>query len=258
MTCTSVKDGTVKKAAAGMNLRRFDFVVTIEPAMGESRKVFIEMHKAYSIVDIIHFSETFDEHYNCRNVRNEQDEILSVIHIYILADKCPRLNPACIRVKGSLYYDAVHGQYIDERDLLIEQLSYECVVVQMSQIEYGRNETILDKFLSLFEERRFFYKESYKDYLYKIDDDNIRRIINILHNWVNDPKERQRIEYESEVCRLGEALLNSVRPQFTKIYEETAIIRAETKRICAEIECIRAETKRIHEENETFRAELKK
>jgi hypothetical protein len=151
-----------------------------------------------------------------------------VITIYIVGDRIPEIDTACVRVNRE-YYDAVHEKTIGKRSNFIELLTHDSVVVQTGRIESGRYRTELDKLLSVFEQDHFVGDSGiYKDYKHRVDSENIRRITDILHCCASSAEERQQIEAEHEAWRVYYALVKEerekVNEQIMSLAEKDAII----------------------------------
>jgi hypothetical protein len=220
-----------------LRLMRLDFVATVRTKTGEYKKALIEMQKAFANVDIMRFRNYLAEEYKREDSVNDGREVLPVVTIYIIGDAFPEIDTACVRVNRE-YYDAIHETVIDRRSHFIELLTHDCVIVQTPRIESDRYRTKLDKLLSVFEQKHFTgTEEIYKDYKHVADDDNIRRIIDILHYCASDSEERKQIEAEHEAWRVYHALLKN---ELTKVNEQTKTL-AEKDAIIAEKESIIAE-----------------
>ena len=152
-----------KSDAPLLRLMRLDFVATIKNKKGENKKVLIEMQKALNILDIVRFRDYLGEHYKRQDIINGQPSVLPIINIYILGDKLPIIETACLRVKRK-YYDAVNRKYIKEREFFIESLSHDCVVIKTPRIDSDKHDTKLNRLLTVFEQKNFVDKEIYKDY----------------------------------------------------------------------------------------------
>jgi hypothetical protein len=232
------------KTAPLLRLMRLDFVATVLTKTGERKKALIEMQKAFANVDIMRFRHYLAEEYKREDTVNDRREILPVVTIYIIGDTFPEIDTACVRVNRE-YYDAIHERVINRRSNFIELLTHDCVIVQTPRIESDRYQTKLDKLLSVFEQKHFIdTKEIYKDYKYTIDDDNIRRIIDILHYCASELEERKQIEAEHEAWRVYYALLKNelakVNEQIRDIVEKDVII-AENRIALAEKDAALAE-----------------
>jgi hypothetical protein len=255
------EEGTKKKKpnAPVLSLMRLDFVATIETKTGEYKKVLIEMQKSLSVIDIIRFRDYLGEHYKRRDIVNGQPSVLPIINIYILDDILPIINTACVRVDRE-YYDAVNDKFLTDRDFFIERLSHDCVVVQTPRIDGSRNVTKLDKLLSVFEQKNFVGKEIYKDYPYSIDNEDIRRMIDILHYCASNAEERKKIEAEHEAWRVymlvQQDSLQKMGEQTKSIIEKDNLI-AEKETVIAEKETVIAEKESVIFEQETVIAEQK-
>jgi predicted DNA binding protein len=254
-----------EKHAPLLRLMRLDFVATILTETGEYKKALIEMQKAFANVDIMRFRNYLAEEYKREDATNGRREILPVVTIYILGDAFPDIETACVRINRR-YYDAVHKTFINARNYFIELLTHDSVVVQTPKIESDRYQTKLDKLLSVFEQKYFIdEKEIYKDYKHVIDNENIRRIIDILHYCASEVEERKLIEAEHEAWRVYYALLKNELEKVNKqavtiaekdiIIAENAVALAQKNAALAQKDVILAEKEAelIHEQEEKKR-----
>jgi hypothetical protein len=234
-----------------LRLMRLDFVATVKTESGEYKKALIEMQKAFANVDVMRFRNYLAEEYKREDTFNDKREILPVITIYIIGDAFPDIETACVRVNRK-YYDAIHQKVIGKRNYFIELLTHDCVMVQTPKIESERYETELDKLLSVFEQKHFIgTSEIYKDYKHVIDDENIRRIIDILHYCASDVEERKKIEAEHEAWRVYYALQ---KENLLKIGEQTKIL-AEKDNVIVEKDNVIAEKNNVIVEKNNVIAE---
>jgi hypothetical protein len=232
-----------------LRLFRLDFVATIQTGVNEYTKALIEVQKALKVANLRRFRKYIAEHYRREDVIDNKKVTLPIIGIYILGFELPEISTSCVRVNKS-YYDAIHELPLDTKSHFIERIMHNCVVVQAGKIEKDRYITPLDKLLSVFEQNYFIDagSEITKYFRHPIDDENIRRIIDILHYCASDADERKKIEAEHEAWETYQELLESyekdnmekLEKQSKVIVEQGAII-VETKAALAEKEADLAE-----------------
>ena len=128
-----------------VRLMRLDFVATIKIKTKtdngetyETKKILIEMQKALNILDVVRFRDYLGEHYKRQDIVDGKPDVLPIINIYILDDRLPFVETACVRVNRE-YYDAIHRKYLGRRYPFIECLSHDCVVVQTPRIDSNRH-----------------------------------------------------------------------------------------------------------------------
>lgn len=93
---------------------------------------------------------------------------------------------------------------------------HNCVVVQTNKIEKDRYQTRLGKLLGIFEQDNFVDSEMTKYYHHLVDDENIRRITDILHYCASDANERKKIEAEIEAWETYQELSESTEKTICK------------------------------------------
>jgi hypothetical protein len=207
---TYINDEESKIQAVALRLFRLDCVATIQTGANEYTKALIEVQKALKIANLRRFRKYIAEHYRREDVINNEKVTLPIIGIYILGFDLPEISTSCVRVNKS-YYDAIHELPLDTKSYFIERIMHNCVVVQAGKIEKDRYITPLDKLLSVFEQNYFIDagSEITKDFRHPIDDENIRRIIDILHYCASDVDERKKIEAENEIWETYQELFES-------------------------------------------------
>jgi transcriptional regulator of heat shock response len=242
------------KSVPPVRLMRLDFVAVILTETGEHHKALIEMQKSLEKIDVMRFRNYLAEEYKRYDTVDGKDELLPVIPIYILGDNLPKTQTACFRVIRGDYYDAVHKKNINEQEDFVNLLSHDMVVVQTRKIESNLYEDKLDKLLSVFEQQYFIDdKKIFKDYKHVIDDENIRRIIDILHYCASNVEERKQIEAEHEAWRVYYALVKDEREKITEkdvvIAEKDAVI-AEKEELLARERALRAKLNALTNSNQ--------
>jgi hypothetical protein len=249
---TYTEDEQEKALAVALRLYRLDFVATIQTGDNEYTKVLIKVQKALKITNLSRFRKYIAEQYKRKDVIEDKETNLPIIAIYILGFELPEIETSCVRVNKN-YFDAIHEENMDVKCHFIERIMHNCVVVQTRKIEKERYKTDLDKLLSVFIQDNFVDSEMTKYYHYLIDDENMRRITDILHYCASDAKERSKIEAEIEAWETYQELLeSSEKDNLQKIEEQEAII-AEKEAALAEKEAALA---RERAEKEALLAEL--
>ena len=240
---TYVEEEQSKVQAVALRMYRLDFVATISTGKNaktgkdEYAKVLIEVQKALKLTNLQRFRNYVSTQYKQDSIIDGKKTVLPIIAIYILGFQLPEILTACVRVNKN-YFDAVEDKNLDDvKSHFIERVMHNCVVVQAGRIKKGRYSKALDKLLSVFEQDYFVDGEITKDYAYSIDDENIRRIINVLHFCASDVEERKKIEAEQEAWDTYRELLESAEIENLQTIEQE---RAEKERERAEKEQERA------------------
>ena len=205
---------TYNDRMAGIAVYRLDFIATIKTANNDYKKVLIEIQKAKNSVDLMRFRNYLAEQYK------KEDEIvtesgktksaLPIITIYLLGFKLNEIESSVIKV-NRIYTDLITNTIIKQKSDFIEKLTHDCYVVQIPRIQ-PKLQSKLEVLLTIFEQDYFTDdKEITKDYTYKVDNDLIKNIIDILHHAGTDPIERLEIEKEQEALRVFDAGMRELK-----------------------------------------------
>ena len=183
-----------------LGILRYDFLAIINTKEGH-KKVLIEIQKAKNNTDIMRFRQYLAEQYKRKNVIKAENkktkEVLPIITIYMLGFKLPETKAIAIAVSRH-YRDMIDSKELNIKSKFIECLTHDSYVVQIPRIE-GKTRTRLEKLLSIFEQEYFFDERGIlKEYNHKLDDENIRYMVDILHHTGADPKQQVEIEKEWE------------------------------------------------------------
>jgi hypothetical protein len=224
------EDEQDKTRALALRVCLFDYVATIQTGNNEYTEVFIEVQKALKITQL---DRCISNRFKQKNIVGNQETNLPVIAIYILGFELPEIATSCVRVNKN-YFDAVHEEDMDVTCHFIERIMYDCVVVQTRKIEKERYTTNLDKLLSVFILDNFVDDERTKYYQYLIDDENIRRITDILQYCASDPKDRNMIKGEIEAWEQFQELLESSEKENLQIIARGRAEKAEKEALLAE------------------------
>jgi hypothetical protein len=260
---TYIDEEESKIQIVALRLFRLDFVATIKTGANEYTKALIEVQKALKVANLRRFRKYIAEHYRREDVIDSKKVTLPIIGIYILGFELPEISTSCVRVNKS-YYDAIHELPLDTKSHFIERIMHNCVVVQAGKIEKDRYITPLDKLLSVFEQDDFIDagSEITKYFRHPIDDENIRRIIDILHYCASDADERKKIEAEHEAWETYQELLESYEKdnmekldKQSKIIVEQGAVIVEQGAVIVEQGAVIVETKAALAEKEVALAE---
>jgi hypothetical protein len=196
---------TYSDQLAGLAVFRLDFIATIKTGEDHYKKVLIEIQKAKNPVDLMRFRNYLGEQYkkedDVKTTEGKKKTVLPIITIYLLGFKLPDLDSAAIKVKRN-YLDLLTHKVIEQKNDFIEKLTHDCFVVQLPRIQV-KLLTRLEKLLSVFEQN-FFVDDhgTIKQYNYEVEDEEIKKMIAILHFAGTDPDEKQKIENEQEAYRI--------------------------------------------------------
>ena len=194
---SGLTDEEIKKIE-NLSIVRYDFVAIIRSPEGY-RKVLIEIQKARNIVDMMRFRTYLAEQYKRKDkieVNGKEVEApLPIITIYLLGFKLPETDAVAIHITRT-YYDMINHCELQLKSEFMECLTHDSYAFQIPQIE-SKTRTRLEKLLSIFEQRYFIDDKGIrKEYLYEVDDENIRYILDILYHTGADPKTQKDVEDE--------------------------------------------------------------
>ncbi len=199
----------------GLTVFRLDFIAVIRTADGALKKILIEIQKAKNEIDLMRFRNYLAEQYKKQDVINDETVVLPITTIYILGFKLRNIKTACVHVERQ-YRDLINQSILSEKSNFIERLTHDSYVVQVRRLT-GRYQTKLDKLLSVFEQKYFIGDtETIKEYRYKLEDEDIKRITDILHLTGTDPERRKEIESEQEAWRSINAMFAEREKTFQK------------------------------------------
>jgi hypothetical protein len=205
---------TYNDRLAGIAVYRLDFIATIKTADNDYKKVLIEIHKAKNSVDLMRFRNYLAEQYKKEDEVNTEwgktKSALPIITIYLLGFKLNEIESSVIKV-NRIYTDLITNTIINQKSDFIEKLTHDCYVVQIPRIQ-PKLQSKLEVLLTIFEQDYFTDdKEITKDYSYKVDNDLIKNIIDILHHAGTDPVERLEIEKEQEALRVFDSGMKELK-----------------------------------------------
>lgn len=190
---------------AGLAVFRLDFIATIKTETGELKKVLIEIQKAKNQIDLMRFRNYLAEQYKKEDLIKNQKTILPITTIYILGFKLPEIESACIKVERN-YKDLINNKIINQKSDFVEKLTHDSFIVQVDRITNNYS-TKLDKLLSIFEQQHFIDdKKITKEFIHKLDSEDIKIATDILHFAGTNPDERKKIETEQEAWRTVNAM----------------------------------------------------
>ena len=192
-----------------LSVVRYDFVAILRTPEGH-KKVLIEIQKARNIVDMMRFRTYLAEQYKHKDkieiAGKEVEEPLPIVTIYLLGFKLPETDAIAIHVSRT-YYDMITHAELHLKSEFIECLTHDSYVFQIPQIE-GKTRTRLEKLLSVFEQKYFIDDKGIrKEYLYEVDDENIRYILEILYHTGANPQKQKEIEEEWWSSELWEEVI---------------------------------------------------
>jgi hypothetical protein len=243
-----------------LSVIRFDFVATIRTTNGEHKKVLIEIQKSKKPADLVRFRTYLGEQYKKTDmvevVSGKVEKALPIISIYLLGFTIPKIKAKAIKV-GRTYIDMIGQTEIKQKSSWIEALTHDGYFVQIPHIK-GKPRTLLEKLLSVFEQQYFIDdKNTIKDYEYPIDDDNVKKIIELLRHAAADSKTKREME-EAWWAEKNEELWENEIKKGKKVLEENKKALEEKDKFLAEKDKSLAEKDKSLAEKDREIAELKR
>jgi hypothetical protein len=100
------------------------------------------------------------------------------------------------------YLDLITGQTLEHKNEFIEQLTHDCIIVQIPRI-HGPVQTQIDALLSIFEQKYFIDDRGMlKAYNLPTDNRNVEKMISTLSYVASDDEGRRAIEAEESLRRI--------------------------------------------------------
>jgi hypothetical protein len=248
---TTIERTEPVKSAPTMSLFRMDFAATIVTKEEGEKRVLIEMQKAKLLNDVFRFRKYLGNEYSVSK--------LPIVAIYILGFPLSVDSPAFGNVPR--YRDLITNEEIRVRDLFVNELTHSAYFIQTTRIKPGLN-TKLDRLLSIFEQAHFIGDgTTMKDYLFEVDDPDVKGMVNILEHVAADPERRMELEKEQYYQEAVEGTCGEKDRELAKSKRETEEANLKIEAANLKIEAAKQETEaanRKTEEAELREAELKR
>ena len=212
-----------KQIASALSTVMLDFVATIKTGTGIYKMELIEIQNARNAADIMRFRNYLAQHYLRKDEvhmdGSKKAMALPIVTIYLFGFNMPEVPTPVVKV-SRVYTDQLTHQVIEGKNEFIEQLTHDCYVVQIPRIGV-RVTNRLEQLLSFFEQRNFIDDtKMYKDYLYPIEDENIKLIADELHFASTDRKRRAMLDMEREAYRFLEVNIEAGKKELNKVIAE--------------------------------------
>ncbi len=174
---------------------RLDFKAIVRTAEGTEKKVLIELQKSKNAFDLMRFRHYLGSNYSTPDEINGYKSILPIVPIYFLGFHLS-IPSAALKI-GRQYQDLTSGEIIFEKDEFIENLSHDCFVVQIPNLQ-GETRTKLERILSVFNQQWIFDKEQrwLLQYNGETQDEDLSPIIKRLSLAVESREVREKIKVE--------------------------------------------------------------
>jgi hypothetical protein len=204
---------------------RMDFSARIRYANGEEQLVILELQKAKLATDIMRFRRYLGEQYrNKNNVVQEpaeeyaQRKALPILSIYFLGHKLDHITAPVIRINRS-YTDAATGEVLQEREIFIESLTHDSIIIQIPYLT-GRRRNELEQLLSLFDQS--FINED--RHLLNIEESEVpkryRALLRRLQQAVAEPEVREIMDAEDDLIEEFEDYQRMIAEKERELFEK--------------------------------------
>jgi len=198
---------------------RMDFSARIVDENGNQELVIIELQKAKLASDIMRFRRYLGEQYaNKENMVREPAaeypyrKALPILSIYFLGHTLEHTQAPVVRVNRH-YMDAATGEQIREKEVFIESLTHDSVIIQIPYLK-GHRRTELEQLLALFDQssatddphflaiNEHDLPERYRPLLRRLQkaiaDQTIRQSMDAEDDLIEEIKDYQRLITEKE------------------------------------------------------------
>jgi hypothetical protein len=192
---TKPQEQTVDSSRHGLSIFRVDFKALIKTQTGERKKVLIELQKSSHAYDVLRFRNYLGVNYTQADEVDGIKQALPLLPIYFLGFNLS-VNRPVLKI-GRSYQDVGTGEFIEEKDKFIENLSHDCFVVQIPALP-NVTRTKLEKLLSVFNQRFQFDKEQkwLLSYPGESEDADVKRILRRLSLAAESSEVKDKIRME--------------------------------------------------------------
>jgi len=200
---------------------RVDYVATIRDEKGGEQKTLIEVQKATGAEDTLRFREYLAV--AGYMPKDKEEAPIPIVTIYFLGFTLKNITTPCLKVERQ-YVDMLEDKVLEAKEKFVELLTHDSIIIQTPRINTGEGpKTELEKLLSIFEQKNFvdLLGESTINYKYPIDDDYIKKMVDILHYIGTDPEERAKLDNEAYWNRHEE----NTTGRLLKMEEENTALR---------------------------------
>ncbi len=239
-----------------LTVYRLDFKAKIKSADGTEKVVLIEVQKAKFPTDIVRFRKYVGEQYssqqNIIEIEKKELKALPIITVYFLGYNLES-NPQypVVRVNRTVV-DNSTGEKIEIKDVFIESLTHDCIIVQIPKLKkIRRNE--LEMILSLFDEEEDKQELIIDESIYP---DRYKGIIERLKRAIMASEIRKNMEVEDEVIKSFKLVEESKEMLQQELEQKERKLKQKEKELKQEKQ--KAEQEKEKAEQEKQRAEQEK
>jgi hypothetical protein len=221
---------------------RVDYCALIKSKDGATQKILIEMQKGSGVENI----KRFREYLAIAGYlpRTDEENPIPIVTVYFLGFKLKYVDTPCLKVARQ-YIDMLNNTVLETKEKFVELLTHDSYIIQAPRINIdGEPRTRLEKLLSLFEQKNFAdYKKDAINYKYRIDDNAVKKMADVLHYIGTDPDERKILDEEAYWERYDDSTVGELLRKDDELAEKDREL-AEAKRREAEANRREAEANR--------------
>lgn len=247
------QETTTESADYGVNIFRLDFKAVIKTAVGEQRKVLIELQKAKRLLDIRRFRRYLADNYQEEDALGLQDDTvinlpLPIVTIYLLGFKLAAGYPAVFKLQHQVM-DVRTGKIISSRprEPFVELLNHKSYTVQIPLLPEDAM-TRLEKALMVFNQEYRTDDAHVLNFTGDVSDPLVKKMVDRLTRAISDPQVRREMDAEDEVDRTITRLLHEQELEYQAALQEKEVALQEKEAALQEKESvIREQERRIAE-----------
>jgi len=240
-----------------LTVMRMDFCARIQDADGRQELVIIELQKAKLAGDILRFRRYLGEQYaNKENVVREPNaeypyrKALPILSIYFLGHALEHTKVPVIRINRH-YIDAATGEQIHEKEVFIESLTHDSIIIQIPYLK-SRRRTELEQLLALFDQSGI----SGDPHFLTVNDDelpeNYRPLLRRLQKAVADPVVRQTMDAEDDIIEEFKDYQRMITANELELREQQKLIQRSQEALLEKEQTISEKEQTISEKEQTI------
>jgi hypothetical protein len=190
---TAYKRNTAKSLEKAATFS-MDILATFQYEEGKPKRRLIQIRKFWKQLSTM---EVFPRYYN-----DDADVTSPITRIYILGKDLDDIDCPCVASIHE-YTDMTTKEALYPDSEFTNTLFRDTIAIQAGRITEMPYDESLNKVVSIFEQAYFVKPDSIvtKEYRYQPDDEDIKRIIDILHKIAVNPDELKQVEIEEENMR---------------------------------------------------------
>jgi hypothetical protein len=186
-----------------INIYRLDFVAVIKEPNGTFKKALVELQKTKRSTNISRFRRYLGENYQKEDKLiedgREVSHPLEIITIYFLGFELEDVPVSVLKVKNC-FIDATTGDKLlnEPSDKFVRLLNHESYTIQIPKLQ-PNDRSRVEKVLNIFSQRYRTDDVHILDYLGRVDDPLIERMVNRLIRAIANETLRRQMDVEDEI-----------------------------------------------------------